>query len=64
VALLCWRYKVSRSGFYAWLARDGGKRRRNDEELGDRIERIHRDSGWRYGSPRTPGTQARGDLLQ
>jgi len=52
VAFLCRRYKVSRSGFYAWLARPGSQRRRNDEELGARIERIHRDSGKRYGSPR------------
>ena len=52
MAFLCRRYKVSRSGFYAWLARDGSQRRRNDEELGVRIERIHRDSGARYGSPR------------
>jgi len=52
VAFLCRRYKVSRSGFYAWLSRDGSKRRRNDEELGERIERIDRDSGSRYGSPR------------
>lgn len=52
MAFLCRRYKVSRSGFYAWLARAGSKRRRNDEALGARIERIHRDSGQRYGSPR------------
>jgi len=52
VAFLCRRYKVSRSGFYAWEAREGSKRRRTDEELGARIERIHRDSGCRYGSPR------------
>jgi putative transposase len=52
VAFLCRRYKVSRSGFYAWLARHGSQRRRNDEALGERIERIHRDSGGRYGSPR------------
>lgn len=52
MALLCRRYKVSRSGFYAWLARDGSQRRRNDEELGERIERIYHDSGGRYGSPR------------
>lgn len=52
MAFLCRRYSVSRSGFYAWLARDGSKRRRNDEELGARVERIHRDSGCRYGSPR------------
>lgn len=31
VAFLCRRYRVSRSGLYAW---------RNDEELGARIERI------------------------
>jgi transposase InsO family protein len=52
VAFLCRRYKVSRSGFYAWVARDGSKRQRNDEELGERIERIYHDSGGRYGSPR------------
>jgi transposase InsO family protein len=52
VAFLCRRYKVSRSGFYAWLAQDGNQRRRNDEALGEQIERIHRDSGERYGSPR------------
>lgn len=52
MAFLCRRYKVSRSGFYAWLVRAGSRRRRNDEELGARIERIHRDSGGRYGSPR------------
>ena len=52
MAFLCRRYKVSRSGFYAWLARDGCKRKGNDEELGVRIERIYRDSGARYGSPR------------
>jgi len=52
VAFLCRRYKVSRSGFYVWLARDGSQRRRNDEALGAVIERIYRDSGARYGSPR------------
>src|SRR5207247_6599096 len=52
VAFLCRRYQVSRSGFYAWLGRDGSKRLRNDQALGTRIERIHRDSGERYGSPR------------
>jgi putative transposase len=45
VAFLCRRYAVSRSGFYAWEVRAGSQRRRN-------VERIHRDSGGRYGSPR------------
>ena len=52
MAFLCRRFKVSRSGFYALLDRDGSARRRNDEELGARIERIHRESAGRYGSPR------------
>jgi putative transposase len=52
VAFLCRRYRVSRSGFYAWERRDRGRRRRADEALGARIERIHRDSGERYGSAR------------
>jgi transposase InsO family protein len=52
VAFLCRRYKVSRSGFYAWAGREGSQRQRNDQALGARIERIHRDSGARYGSPR------------
>jgi transposase InsO family protein len=46
------RYQVSRSGFYAWLAREGSQRRRNDEKLGAEIARIHRDSRGSYGSPR------------
>ena len=52
MAFLCRRYKVSRSGFYAWEGRDGSQRRRNDEALAAEITRIHRDSGGRYGSPR------------
>ena len=52
MAYLCRRFKVSRSGFYAWRARDRSERRRSDEELGARIERIYADSGGRYGSPR------------
>lgn len=52
MAFLCRRYKVSRSGFYTWERRDRARRRRADEALGARIERIYRDSGARYGSPR------------
>ena len=52
MAFLCERYKVSRSGFYAWDARERSRRSRDDEQLRARIERIHRDSRGRYGSPR------------
>jgi putative transposase len=52
VAFLCQRYKVSRSGFYAWEARERSGHSRDDEELGAEIARIHRDSRDTYGSPR------------
>ena len=52
MAFLCWRYKVSRSGFYAGEARERSRRSRDDEELGAEIVRIHRDSRGTYGSPR------------
>ena len=52
MAFLCQRYKVSRSGFYAWEARERSRRSRDDEELGAEIARIHRDSRGTYGSPR------------
>lgn len=62
MAFLCRRYQVSRSGFYAWLGRADSKRRRNDEDLAQRIERIHRDSGSRYGSPRVHQVLRRGGI--
>ena len=52
MAFLCQRYKVSRSGFYAWEARERSHRSRDEEELGALIVRIHRDSRGTYGSPR------------
>jgi putative transposase len=52
VAFLCQRYKVSRSGFYAWVRRGRSRRSQDDEELGAEIARIHRDSRGTYGSPR------------
>ena len=52
MAFLCQRYQVSRSGFYAWEARERSRRSRGDEQLKTHIERIHRDSHCTYGSPR------------
>ncbi len=52
MAFLCQRYKVSRSGFYAWAARGRSRRSQEDAALGTRIARIHRDSRGTYGSPR------------
>jgi putative transposase len=59
VAFLCQRYKVSRSGFYAWEARARSRRSQDDEELGALIVRIHRDSRGTYGSPRVHETLKR-----
>ena len=52
MALLCRRYQVSRSGFYAWEARSRSRHSRDDEELGAQIAYIHRASRGTYGSPR------------
>ena len=43
---------VSTSGYYARLQRGESVRAREDQELSEEIERIHDDSGKRYGSPR------------
>jgi len=43
---------VSRSGFYKWKKRSGGKRAINDLKLLRAIEDIHRASRKSYGSPR------------
>lgn len=52
MAFLCQRFKVSRSGFYAWEARGKSERRQSDEELSAAITRIHGESRGAYGSPR------------
>ena len=52
MAFLCQRFRVSRSGFYAWEARGESRRRQSDEKLGELIVRIHRESRGAYGSPR------------
>ena len=52
IALLCEVLEVSRSGFHAWRHRSPSRRARQDIELLDLIEPIHRDSRCTYGSPR------------
>lgn len=52
VGLMCRVLEVSRSGFYAWAAREPSARARADERLGAEIGEIHRVSRGRYGSPR------------
>ena len=52
VRMMCQVLEVSRSGYYAWLHRGESARAGEDLELEKEIERIHDDSGKRYGSPR------------
>ena len=44
--------EVSRSGYYAWTSRQPSQRRREDAELGQRVQTIHEQSQGTYGAPR------------
>jgi putative transposase len=49
---MCLKLEVSRSGFYAWVARSQSARARRDERLGRLIEEHFEQSSGTYGSPR------------
>jgi len=49
---MCEALKVSRSGYYAWKARQLSTRRKENEELLSRMQAIHAKSRRLYGSPR------------
>jgi putative transposase len=53
--MMCRVLEVSRSGYYAWLERQGrppGKREQRRMELVERIRQVHEQSRRTYGSPR------------
>ena len=52
VAFLCKRYRVSRSGFYAWQRRKGGVRQQGDTTLKAVIKQVDEQHRGIYGSPR------------
>lgn len=52
VATACALLEVSKSAYYQWSRDLPSARARADAELGERIERIHRDSRGTYGAPR------------
>ena len=52
VAKACELLEVSRSAYYEWRKQAPTSRQLADEELGERIERIHADSRGTYGWPR------------
>ena len=52
VALMCRMLKVSRSGYYAWCAREPSERAKTDQRLLLRIREVFTHTRGRYGSPR------------
>jgi putative transposase len=52
VALICEALGVSRSGFYAWLAREPGDRSKRDDALTREVRRSFLDSDRTYGARR------------
>ncbi len=50
--MMCWRLKVSPSGYYAWRVRPESARARQDRVLTGAIRQIHAESDGTYGSPR------------
>lgn len=52
IQMMCRSYRVSRSGFYAWLKRPKPCRMVENARLSERIREIHRTSHETYGSPR------------
>lgn len=49
---MCELHGVTRSGYYAWRARERSARSRSDAELLPHVRRIHADSRGLYGAPR------------
>jgi transposase InsO family protein len=49
---MCDVLKVSRSGYYAWSIRHPSRRKQANEELLERIRKVHCQSRRLYGSPR------------
>src|SRR5580765_1709942 len=52
VSIMCQVLQVSRSGYYAWVARAPSSRRLRQEDLIGQIRRAHEFSDGTYGSPR------------
>lgn len=50
--MMCEKFKVSRSGFYAWLRRPAASRIQANATLCEHIREVHKLSHEAYGSPR------------
>lgn len=49
---MCKAFKVSRSGYYGWLNNEPSKRAKENQEILQEINLIHKESNQTYGSPR------------
>lgn len=49
---MCQVFKVSRSGYYAWLKRPESKRAASNKKLLEDIRKMHKKHRYTYGSPR------------
>jgi putative transposase len=49
---MCRVFKVSRSGYYAWLRGPESQRKAEDKALSEMIKEIHAESRAEYGSPK------------
>jgi putative transposase len=56
VLRLCQVLNVSENGYYNWRKRGKSKRKRDDEQLLERIEDAYQQHGGKYGSPRIHAT--------
>jgi len=52
IAVMCRVLEVSKSGFYDWSKRDHDSKRAQEQELIEKIGKIHEGSRKTYGSPR------------
>tara|TARA_Y100000296_G_scaffold81183_1_gene107912 strand:- start:17 stop:835 length:819 start_codon:yes stop_codon:yes gene_type:complete len=60
---MCERFKVSRSGFYAWQGRGPSARSIDDTRLGELIQHAHAAGRGFYGSPRVTWHLRRSGVL-
>lgn len=52
VEKMCQMLGVSRSGYYTWAARPESQRKKENNELLEKIKKVHKISRETYGSPR------------
>lgn len=62
VTTCCRVLHVSRSGYYAWLARGPSGRQQRRDDLAEKVTRIHEDNRGVYGSPRVYQTLRAGGV--